>query len=260
MTSSGAPVSIVTGSSRGIGSAIAEALARDGHRLLLVARSEPQLTERAAALRAIGAEVEVCAVDLRADGAVAEVLSAAERRFGPPDCVVNNAGTAPSAKVEDTSDDALREVLDLHVAVPLAFARACAPTMKARGSGALVHLASTAGLRGFPFTSAYTAAKHGMVGLTRALHAELQPKGLCCYAVCPGFVDSDITRRAAAAVAAKGRTTAAAAHARMGQQNRIGRMHTCEEVAESVAALLRERPDGCVYELDREPPGFLDRP
>ena len=258
MTSPRAPVTIVTGSSRGIGRAIAEALACEGHRLLLVARSEAQLSERAAALREQGAEAETCAADLRAAGAVGEVLRAAELHFGPPDVIVNNAGTAPAGKVEDTTDDELQEAWDLHVAAPLAFARACAPAMKARGSGALVHLASTAGLRGYPFTAAYTAAKHGMVGLTRALHAELHPKGLCCYAVCPGFVDTDITRQAAAAVAAKGRTSAEDAHAMMGQQNRIGRMHTCEEVAAAVAALLRDRPDGCVYALDQEPPGFLD--
>ncbi|MGC6488577.1 MAG: SDR family NAD(P)-dependent oxidoreductase [Planctomycetota bacterium] len=258
MTSPGAPVTIVTGSSRGIGRAIADALAADGHRLLLVARTARQLSERAAALRARGAVVETCAVDLRVAGAVDEVLSASARHFGPPDVVVSNAGTAPSAKIEDTTDAALQEVWDLHVAAPLAFARACAPGMKARGAGALVHLASTAGLRGYPFTSAYTAAKHAMVGLTRALHEEMRDKGLRCYAVCPGFVDSDITRQAADAVASKGRTTAADALTQMGRQNRIGRMHTCEEVAAAVAALLRDRPDGCVYHLDQEPPGFLD--
>lgn len=260
MAPAAAPVTIVTGSSRGIGRAIATSLARAGHRLLLVARGEQQLAELAAALRAGGAEAQPCPADLRDDGAVEAVLRAAERHFGPPDVVVSNAGTAPSAKIEDTSAAALREVWDLHVAAPTAFARACAPAMKARGGGALVHLASTAGLRGFPFTAAYTAAKHAMVGLTRALHAELHGKGIHCYAVCPGFVDSAITRQAAAAVAAKGRTTAEEAHARMGGQNRIGRMHTCEEVAEAVAALLRDRPEGCVYELDRDPPGFIDGP
>jgi NAD(P)-dependent dehydrogenase (short-subunit alcohol dehydrogenase family) len=97
-----------------------------------------------------------------------------------------------------------------------------------------------------------------MVGLARALHAELTGAGIAVYAVCPGFVDSDITRGAAAAIAARGKTTAEQALARMAAQNRIGRMHTPAEVAAAVAALLRDRPVGCVYDLDRPVPGFVD--
>ena len=130
--------------------------------------------------------------------------------------------------------------------------------MKKRGGGCLLHLASTAGLRGYPFTSAYTAAKHGMVGLSRALAAELQAAGIRVYALCPGFVDSDITRGAAAAIASRGKTTAEQAFARMAAQNCIGRMHSPEEVAAAVAMLLQQRPTGCVYDLDRAEPAFVD--
>ena len=258
MASPGAPVTIVTGSSRGIGRAIAGALARDGHRLMLVARGKDDLEKCVGALQAEGADVASFATDLRHDDAIQAVVQATQDRFGEPDVVVNNAGSAPSDKVERTTTDMTRAAFDLHVAAPLAFARTCAASMKERGGGCLLQLASTAGLRGYPFTSAYAAAKHGMVGLSRALHAELTPKNMQVYAVCPGFVDSDITRQAAAAVASKGRSTAAQALDLMGQQNRIGRMHTCEEVAEAVAWLLRERPKGCVYELDRVPAAFLD--
>lgn len=258
MPSSEAPVTIVTGSSRGIGRAVAEALANAGHRLVLVARGAAALEEVAGALQSAGAEVLTHSCDLRDPAAVDDVIRTTEGHFGPPDVIVNNAGTAPSDKVENTSVEMLQEAFDLHVAAPLAFARACAAQMKQRGSGCLLQLASTAGLQGYPYTSAYTAAKHGMVGLTRALHAELSPRKIEVYAVCPGFVDSDITRKAAAAVAEKGRSTADQAHDLMGQQNRIGRMHTCEEVAESVLRLLQDRPQGCVFELDRDPPGFLD--
>ncbi|MEC9049020.1 MAG: SDR family oxidoreductase [Planctomycetota bacterium] len=253
-----APVTIVTGSSRGIGAAVAEALAGAGHRLVLVARGADRLEAVARKLRDSGAEVATFAGDLRDPAVVVDAVRATERHFGAPDIIVNNAGTAPSDKVENTSSEMLQEAYDLHVAAPLAFARACAAAMKQRGSGCLLQLASTAGLQGYPFTSAYTAAKHGMVGLTRALHAELAPRNIEVYAVCPGFVDSDITRQAAAAVAAKGKSTAQQALARMGEQNRIGRMHTCEEVAAAVLHLLRDRPQGCVFELDRDPAGFLD--
>ena len=238
-----AEVTIVTGSSRGIGLAIAKALATAGHRLVLVARDDTRLQALAADFTSQGHAAIAVAADLRDENAATHIVAAAERAFGPVTAVVNNAGTAPADKVENT---------------PLALARACIPAMKRAGRGCLLQLASTAGLRGYPFTSAYTAAKHGMVGLSRALHAELSPAGIQVYAVCPGFVDSDITRGAAAAIAARGKTTADQAFARMAAQNRIGRMHLPGEVADATARLLRERPTGCVYELDRTEPAFVD--
>lgn len=257
-TASPTPVTIVTGSSRGIGLAIAQTLAGAGHRLMLTARDGKALAMAADGLRAHGAVVATLAADLRDEAAAGAIVTATERELGPLTAVVSNAGTAPSDKVENTTPAMLREVFDLHVAAPLALARAAVPGMKQRGGGVLLHLASTAGLRGYPFTSAYTAAKHGMVGLARALHAELGAAGIRVFAVCPGFVDTDITRGAAAAIAARGKTTAEAAFARMAAQNRIGRMHAPAEVAGAVARLLRERPAGCVYELDRDPPAFVD--
>jgi NAD(P)-dependent dehydrogenase (short-subunit alcohol dehydrogenase family) len=251
-------VTIVTGSSRGIGLAIAEALATAGHRLVLVARDAARLQEIAADFTSRGHTALAVAMDLRAEDAAARIVAAAENAFGPVTAVVNNAGTAPADKIENTTPTMLRETFDLHVGAPLALARACVPAMKRAGRGCLLQLASTAGLRGYPFTSAYTAAKHGMVGLSRALHAELSPAGIHVYAVCPGFVDSDITRGAAAAIAARGKTTANQAFERMAAQNRLGRMHLPAEVADAVAMLLRDRPTGCIYELDRAEPGFID--
>lgn len=254
------PATIVTGSSRGIGAAIATEFARRGHRLTLVARSGEQLDATAAGLRALGAEAITVAVDLRQAAAVETVMERATAAFGPPDIIVSNAGTAPADKVERTTTAVLQATFDLHVAAPLAFARAAVAGFKERGRGCLMHLASTAGLRGYPFTSAYTAAKHGMVGLTRALHAELAPAGIDVYAVCPGFVDTEITRNAAAAVAARGKLSADEAFDRMAAQNEIGRMHLPAEVATAVAQLVEERPRGCVYALDRDEPGFVDEP
>ena len=253
-----APITIVTGGNRGIGRSIATGLANDGHRLVLTARDEQRLESVAQELRDDGATVATIVADLRAEGSVERVLAFTEETFGKVDVVVSNAGTAPSDKVENTTTEMMQDAFDLHVSVPLAFARHTAKDMKARGSGCLLHLASSAGLRGYPFTSAYTAAKHGMVGLTRALFAELNHKGIQVYGVCPGFVDTDITRAAADAVAAKGKTSAADAHAMMGAQNNIGRMHTTDEVAAAVCMLLRDRPAGCIYDLDREPAAFRE--
>jgi len=253
-----APITIVTGSSRGIGRAIAKALAAEGHRLVLTARDEHRLEEVASELRNIGTEIATIATDLRGPEAIEQILALTHQQFGKPDIIVSNAGTAPSDKIENTTDAMMQEAFDLHVATPLAFARHCASDMKARSSGCLLHLASSAGLRGYPFTSAYTAAKHGMVGLARALHEELTPKGLHVYAVCPGFVDTDITRNAAKAIASKGQTSADDVLTQMGAQNCIGRMHTSDEVAAAVRMLLRDRPTGCIYDLDRNPAAFTD--
>ncbi|MFK7739939.1 MAG: SDR family NAD(P)-dependent oxidoreductase [Planctomycetota bacterium] len=251
-------VVVVTGASRGIGRSIAEALAADGHRLVLTARDATKLEVLADQLRRDGHEAVTVAADLRAPHAVGDVLEACQQAFGEPDAIVSNAGTAPSDKIENTTNEMLAEAFSLHVSVPLAFARACAPKMKARGSGCLLQLASTAGLRGYRFTSAYTAAKHGMGGLARALHEELSFKGIDVYAVCPGFVETDITRGAAAAIAAKGQTSIEEALELMGSQNDIGRMHKPDEVAAAVSHLLKSRPKGCVYNLDREPPAFQE--
>ncbi len=252
------PVTIVTGASRGIGLGIAKELGALGHRLLLVARDAARLATAQHEVAATGARVETIALDLRDESAAAAAVAAATHHFGTPTIVVNNAGTAPADKVENTTPAMLHDTFALHVGAPLSFARALVPQMKATGAGCLLHIASTAGLRGYPFTSAYTAAKHGMVGLARALHAELRPAGIDVYAICPGFVDSDITRAAAAAVAARGKTTAEQAFLRMAAQNRIGRMHTPAEVAVAVARLLQDRPAGCVYDLDRDEPAFVD--
>ncbi|HLQ36802.1 MAG TPA: SDR family oxidoreductase, partial [Planctomycetota bacterium] len=238
------PVAVITGSSRGIGLAIAHALAAAGHRLVLVAREQPRLAAARATLTAAGGPatadaVATLALDLQTPHAAARVIAFARERFGAPSVLVNNAGTAPSARITDTDEPMLQAALELHVKVPLALIRDCLPAMQQAGAGCIVQLASTAGLRGFPFTTAYTAAKHGMVGLTRALAAELGPSPVRTYAVCPGFVDTDITRQAANAIAARGKTTAAQAFARMGAQNRIGRMHSVADVADAVAMLVR---------------------
>jgi len=252
------PVTIVTGSSRGIGAAIAEELARKGHRLVLAARSADRLCEVAARVRGLGAEAVEVPTDLRDKDACRALIESAAQAFGAPEIIISNAGTAPADKVENTTDEMLRETFDLHAGAPLALARAAVPAMKRNGGGCLLHLASSAGLRGFPFTSAYTAAKHAMVGLARALHAELAAAGISVYALCPGFVDTDITRRAADAIASRGKSTAQQAFDRMAQQNRIGRMHSPAEVAAAVAMLVGERPNGCVYDLDRDEPAFVD--
>ncbi len=255
------PIALVTGASRGIGAAISRQLAADGHDVALAARSAGALDGIVADLRAAhpGQRFAALPVDLSIAGSAAELVARCTAELGPPTVLVNNAGTAPSARLEDTDDAALALVLRLHVEVPFALIRAALPAMRARGTGIAVQLASTAGLRGFPFTAAYSAAKHGMVGLTRALAAEwARTPSIRAFAVCPGFVDTEITRRAAEDIAARGRTSADDAFAALAAMNRIGRMHSVEEVAAAVAGLVRDQPAGVVLDLDRDPPLLTD--
>lgn len=250
------PVALVTGSSRGIGLHIARQLAATGHRLVLCARDGDRL---AAVQRELGAaSTAICAVDLQRPDAPAAAVASALQTFGSLSVLVNNAGTAPSDRLERTTDAMLQETFALHVRAPLALLREALPELRRQPAATVVNLASTAGLRGFPFTAAYTAAKHGMVGLSRAAAAELRGTAVRVYALCPGFVDTDITRNAAAAIAARGKTTVDEALARLGAQNRIGRMHSAAEVAAAVAWLVHDRPDGCVYDLDRPDPCWVD--
>ena len=257
MTASAAPpTALVTGASRGIGLAIAVALSRAGYRVARTARNDKGLRDTRDQLADPDATMAV-ASDLREADAPARILDEVATTLGTPRVMVNNAGTAPSDKIESTTDEILDEVLDLHVKAPFRLVRGVLPAMREMDQACIVQVASTAGLTGFPFTAAYTAAKHGMVGLTRALAAELAETPVRVYAVCAGFVDTDITRQAAATIAARGKQTAEEAFRKMGAMNAIGRMHSVEEVAEAVMRLVRERPEGCIYNLDRDPPGFV---
>jgi NAD(P)-dependent dehydrogenase (short-subunit alcohol dehydrogenase family) len=258
-TTNSRPIALVTGASRGIGAGIARRLAADGHDVAIAARGAAALEELRVELCTAHPEARFAAlpVDLAADGAAEALVARCAGTLGAPTVLVNNAGTAPSARLQDTDDATLALALRLHVEVPFALIRAALPSM--RSGGVAVQLASSAGLRGFPFTAAYSAAKHGMVGLTRALAAEwARTPELRAFAVCPGFVDTEITRRAAEEIAARGRSTAEEAFTALAAMNRIGRMHSVEEVASAVTDLVRTRPRGVVLDLDRDPPLLTD--
>ncbi len=255
--SSGSPkVALVTGASRGIGLAIAQALSQAGYAVALTARSQVQLEKNLASLQSDFPNMAIAA-DLLDPLAPQQILSKVQQTLGEPSVLVNNAGTAPTNKMENSSDAELEQVLDLHLKAPFRLIRALLPGMRKRGKGCLLQLASSAGLRGFPYTAAYTSAKHAMVGLTRALATEIAGTDIKAYAVCPGFVDTDITRKAATDIAARGKQTAAQALAKMGEMNNIGRLHSADEVAQAVLHLVQEQPEGCVWDLDRDPPAFV---
>lgn len=251
---------LVTGGSGGIGRAIALALGRAGHGIAITGRNEVRLAAIRDEVGALGVDSIYVVADLRDPEAPAQILATVEEELGDaPEILVNNAGTAPTSKFDHTDDATLEEVLDLHVRAPFRLIRSLLPSLRGENRGVLVQLASSAGLRGFPYTAAYTAAKHAMVGMTRALAFDIAGTGLRTYAICPGFVDTEITRSAAEQIASRGRQTVEQAMASMARFNRIGRMHTADEVAECVARMCRDLPDGHVYDLDSDPPRFVDR-
>lgn len=249
-------VALITGASRGIGLAIAKRCAGAGMAVALVARDPERLAAARDSLPRDAVAMTI-PVDLRDKTSARTVISLCRDSLGLPDFLVNNAGTAPSEKFENTSDEQLEEVLDLHVKASFRLLRELTPAWKSRGSGAALQVASSAGLRGYAFTAAYTAAKHAMLGLTRALAAEWEGSGLRIGAICPGFVDTDITRESARRIAARGKQSAEQALLRMGAMNRIGRLHTTDEVAEAAWRFLADPAfgkSGAIWDLDSTEP------
>ncbi|MEW5930529.1 MAG: SDR family NAD(P)-dependent oxidoreductase [Gemmatimonadota bacterium] len=188
---------VVTGGGRGIGAAIAEELARLGASLTLMGRDLARLEAHAgevAARHGVAASAVVC--DVADEGSVAEAFAAARERAGEAYVLVNNAGQSAGVAFGETT----REVWDRMLAVNLTGTFLCAqqvlPAMLEARSGRIVNVASTAGLRGYSRTAAYTAAKHGVVGLTRALALETAKRGITVNAVCPGYTDTDMAQSA----------------------------------------------------------------
>ena len=235
----------ITGGGRGIGRAVALAFAREGARVFVVARTTAEVERVAAEIRAeLGERAATHAVCDVADPRSVEEAFAAAREFfgGPIDVLVNNAGVADSSKFTETSDEFWRRHLDINLTGTFYCMRAALPSMVEKAWGRVINVASVAGKTGAPYVAAYTASKHGVVGLTRSVALEVAAKGVTVNAVCPGYVDTDMTTRAVENIQAKtGRSAADALEAikRMSPQQRLV---TPEEVA--ALALLLASHDG----------------
>jgi NAD(P)-dependent dehydrogenase (short-subunit alcohol dehydrogenase family) len=230
----------ITGGGRGIGRAVARAFAREGARVFVVARTGGEVGRVAEEVRAeFGGEVAAhAACDVSDPRSVAEAFAAAREFFGGgSDVLVNNAGVAESSKFAETSDEFWRRHLDINLTGTFYCMRAALPSMVERGWGRVINVASVAGKTGAPYVAAYTASKHGVVGLTRSVALEVARAGVTVNAVCPGYVDTDMTTRAVENIQARtGRSAAEALEAikRMSPQHRLV---TPEEVA-ALALLL----------------------
>lgn len=221
---------VVTGGGRGIGLAIATALAAEGARITLMGRDEARLNKTAGTLPI--AQAVRC--DVTSEASVAAALDQATRDFGPAAILVNNAGAAESAPLARTSLELFRRMLDVNLVGTFLCSRAALPDMLDAGFGRIVNVASVAGLKGAAYVSAYCAAKHGVIGLTRALAMETATKGITVNAVCPSYTDTDMTRRAIANIIEKTGRSAAEAEAELVRKNPQGRLIRPEEVAATV--------------------------
>ena len=239
MSASNQPLSgrhaLVTGASRGIGVAIAQRLLADGARVTLLGRQLAQVTEIAAKLSADNAYAVAANV-----GEMDQMRAAtqdATNRFGPIDILVNNAGQAASAPLHKMDDALWHTMVSVNLTGTYHGMRLVLPAMLERDFGRIVNIASTAGLKGYPYVSAYSAAKHGVIGLTRSVALEVAGRNVTVNAVCPGYTDTDIVRETISNIQSKTGRSEAEALAVLVANNPQRRLIRCEEVANAVAWL-----------------------
>ena len=224
---------LITGGGRGIGAAIAAALSGAGAVVTVLGRTAAPL----AALVAAGQAAGFVLADVTDAAALAAAMAAAEAARGPTAILVNNAGAAESAPFARTDRALWGRMLALNLTGVYEATRGVLPGMVARGWGRVITVASTAGLTGYPYVSAYVAAKHGAIGLTRALAREVARSGVTVNAVCPGYTETDMLADSIATIAARTGRSAAAARAALTAANPQGRLVQPAEVAATVLFL-----------------------
>lgn len=226
---------VVTGGGSGVGSEIARVFAAAGASVTVIGR-------RAEPLQEVAREIGGFAVtaDVTDPASVQSALDAARAKNGPVRIAIANAGAAPSAPFHKITAEAFAATLDVNLGGVFNLWQAALPDMKQARAGRLIAVASTAGLKGYGYVAPYCAAKHGVVGLTRALAVELGPTGITANAICPGFIETPLLDRAIADITAKTGLSAEAAAASMLSGNPQKRFVTTGEVAQTALWLCSD--------------------
>jgi NAD(P)-dependent dehydrogenase (short-subunit alcohol dehydrogenase family) len=232
-------VALVTGGGKGVGAAIARALAGDGMRVALMGRDRKALERTAEACGGL-----VVVADVSDAAAMDRGLSQVRQAWGSVSVLVHNAGIAPSAPLKATDDATWEATMAVNVTAAFRLARALVPAMVEAGWGRIINIASIAGLTGFAYTSAYCASKHALVGFTRALAAELARTRVTVNAVCPGFLETEMTERTLATITAKTGRSPADARRALEEGSPQRRLFQVEEVAHVVRMLCAEDARG----------------
>lgn len=231
---------VVTGGARGIGAAIAAALAGQGANVTILDIDRETMEEQAKTLaEAGGGKVAARYLDLSDADAVDAAFDGLDAKLGAVSILVNNAGIALSAPFSKTDIKFWTKMIDIDLTGAFLCMRKVVPAMKEAGFGRIVSVVSTAGLKGYPYVTAYCAAKHGLIGLTRALALETAKTGVTVNAVCPGYADTDIVRGTIRNIVDKTGMSEEDALAQLTSHNPQGRLIQPDEVASAVTWLCR---------------------
>ncbi len=222
---------LVTGANRGIGAAIVRTLAAQGADVTLMVRDRAA-AERVAA--GLSTRTHIATADVSDREAVRAGCASATATLGPVDILVNNAGTVETIPFLKATPEVFTQMFAVHVMGAVHTAQALLPAMVERGRGRIVNVASIAGLHGAPYVAHYVAAKHVLVGLTRALAAEFKGKGITVNAVCPGYVATDLVSGSLAKISAKTGLSEAEALAAILKDAGQPRIVEAQEVADAV--------------------------
>lgn len=233
---------LVTGAGSGIGRAIALALAANGHRVSLCGRRATPLEAVRDEIAQAGGEAFVLdGFDVTDAQSVETGVAKAIAQAGDIAVLVNCAGEAPSAPFDKTDLAMWNRVIGINLTGTFLVTQAALASVKRAGNGRIVNVASTAGLTGYAYVSAYCASKHGVVGMTRALALELARTDVTVNAVCPGFTDTPLLDGAVETITGKTGRSADEARAALARANPQGRLVSPEEVADTVLWLASEK-------------------
>jgi NAD(P)-dependent dehydrogenase (short-subunit alcohol dehydrogenase family) len=232
-------LALITGGGRGIGRAIAHAFAQEGAQVAVAARTYEQVERVANELTAqFQVQATAIACDVSNAASVKAMFSKVNEAFGcGPDIMVNNAGIAESALLTRTDDELWRRLQGINLDGTFYCMRAALPQMIERGWGRIINVASIAGKTGAPYIAAYSASKHGVLGLTRSASQEVAKNGITVNAICPGYVDTEMTTRGVENITQKTSLTKDQAQDSIRKMSPQNRLVTAEEVA-ALAVLL----------------------